>query len=138
MFRLIYVSSAVRHFSKDELLSLLKTAREKNSLLGITGLLLYKDGDFLQVLEGDEAAVRTLLDTIQKDQRHRGTIIMAEEKAESRLFGEWSMGFRDLADPQLQSMPGFSPFMNRSLKAASIQNDPGGVMEMIAFFAENR
>ena len=138
MFRLIYVSSAINHFSKDELVALLRKARDNNSQLAITGILLYKDGDFLQVLEGEETAVRKLLEEITQDKRHNSTIVLSEEKTDARLFGTWSMAFRDLADPAIQSMPGFSPFMNRSLKADSFQNDPDGVMEMIKFFAESR
>lgn len=57
MFGLVYVSSAVVPFSKAELLSLLTKSRENNSKVGLTGLLIYKDGSFMQVLEGEETAV---------------------------------------------------------------------------------
>ncbi len=60
MFSLTYVSSAVRPFAEDELADLLAVSRQNNARLGITGMLLYKDGNFMQVLEGEEAEVRTL------------------------------------------------------------------------------
>ena len=58
MFRLIYVSTARELMDKDALLGILAKAREKNARLGITGMLLYKDGNFLQLLEGEETIVR--------------------------------------------------------------------------------
>ncbi len=58
MFFLVYVSSAVRPFSRVDLDDLLATSRANNARVGITGMLLYKDGNFMQVLEGDEEAVR--------------------------------------------------------------------------------
>ncbi len=58
MFFLVYVSSATRPFSGEDLRALLETCRKDNAELGVTGMLLYKDGNFMQVLEGDEDAVR--------------------------------------------------------------------------------
>ena len=47
---------------------MLTEARERNQQLGVTGLLLYKDGDFIQLLEGDKATVKALFqDSIRKD-----------------------------------------------------------------------
>ena len=60
MFHLVYVSSAVRPFSKSELVELLNVTRDNNSRLGVTGMLLYRDGNFMQVLEGGEPVVRAL------------------------------------------------------------------------------
>jgi len=70
MIQLVYVSSAVKPFTDQELLGLLEKARENNQKLGITGMLLYKNGDFMQALEGDEQVVLSLADHIAKDLRH--------------------------------------------------------------------
>ena len=64
MFRLIYVSTAVRLLNKDELVEILNVSREKNARLNITGLLLYKDGNFMQLLEGRKEDVLALYDVI--------------------------------------------------------------------------
>lgn len=138
MFRLLYVSSAVKPFSKSELAELLVTSRENNGKQGITGLLLYKDGDFLQVLEGDETRVRALYEKISQDPRHTASSILFDEEVAEQLFAEWSMGFRDLGDSEVRNMPGFSPFMNRSLKAVDIKDDLSGCLEMLKFFRESR
>ena len=65
MFYLIYISSAVKLMNDDELLFMLEQAREKNLRLGLTGMLLYKNGSFMQMLEGDKQTVLDLYDTIR-------------------------------------------------------------------------
>jgi len=72
MFSLIYVSSAVTEFSKSELVDLLESCHANNANLGVTGMLLYKDGNFMQALEGNEDVVRGLHAKIALDPRHRG------------------------------------------------------------------
>ena len=134
MYRIVYVSAATHSFSKTDLLELLAKAREKNQRLGITGMLLYKDGDFIQLLEGDQQAVKGLLNTISADPRHTGTIVMIEEEVDGRLFGDWSMGFRDYSDPEVQKTPGFSKFMNKPLSAETFDDDPSGCLELLALF----
>ena len=62
MFHLVYASSALQPFTKPELQALLEQARQKNAKLGVTGMLLYKDGNFMQVLEGEKETVRKLGD----------------------------------------------------------------------------
>lgn len=138
MIQLVYVSSAIKPFESDELVELLTRAREKNARLRITGLLLYKGGNFMQVLEGEEAPVRALFDLIEADPRHRGTEVMLEEAIDQRVFGDWSMGFRDLADPELKNMPGFSTFMSNPLSARQFREDPTGCMALLNFFRQGR
>ena len=76
MYSLIYVSSAVQLMAGEELTQLLLQSRAKNVRLEITGLLLYKDGDFMQALEGAEDRVKLLFETIQRDSRppHSATL----------------------------------------------------------------
>jgi Sensors of blue-light using FAD len=64
----------VKPFSTEELTDLLRKSRDNNAALGITGMLLYKDGNFMQVLEGDEERVRALATKVSQDRRHRGFI----------------------------------------------------------------
>jgi hypothetical protein len=137
MLLLVYVSSAVKPFGTEELTELLVKAREKNSRLGVTGMLLYQDGNFMQALEGEEPAVRQLYATISQDVRHRGTIVLLEEQISKRQFGDWSMGFRNLTDKEVHALPGFSPFMNRSLTADYYRHDPTGCLSLLALFRDS-
>ena len=56
----VYVSSATRHLSEDENIGILRSAREHNEKSGVTGMLLYRDGNFMQVLEGPAGVVDSL------------------------------------------------------------------------------
>lgn len=138
MFHLVYVSSAARPFSKTELVELLQVARANNERLGITGMLLYRDGNFMQVLEGEEPMVRDLYARIERDPRHQGSIILLEESLKRRQFGEWSMGFRDLNDREVHALPGFSQFMNKALVADNFRYDPTGCLRLLSIFRDGK
>jgi hypothetical protein len=124
MFFLVYVSSATRPFSGEDLRVLLETCRKNNAELGVTGMLLYKDGNFMQALEGDEGAVRRLYERIAADPRHGGEITLQQGFAEGRQFSDWSMGFRDLDSPEARSDPGYSEFLNAPLTGREFSGDP--------------
>ena len=96
---IIYVSSSVRMMQTDELDELLEQAMSCNAGHGITGMLLYRDGNFMQTLEGDKNAVHELYARIVKDKRHQGLIQLLDEPLASRQFADWSMGFEHI-DPQ--------------------------------------
>ena len=97
MHKLLYVSSTKRNFPEAELRAILAKARAKNAALGITGLLLYMDGGFLQVLEGDRESVHSLYGIIARDSRHWDPKILFDEDA-PRNFVSWSMGFKLLSE----------------------------------------
>lgn len=96
MLSLVYVSSATQLFSDDDLKALLEQSRNKNTRLGLTGLLLHKDGNFMQVLEGEEEAVLQIYATIQGDLRHHGILELTRQQIQEREFASWSMGFKNL------------------------------------------
>jgi hypothetical protein len=95
---LVYVSAALEPWSQEDLLALLTLARERNAIRGITGMLLYDHGGFMQALEGPRAAVQDLAAAIRRDPRHRSMIVMLDVPRAERYFPAWSMGFRDVAD----------------------------------------
>jgi hypothetical protein len=134
LYRLAYFSSAQEYFSKPQLLTLLNKAREKNASLGITGMLLFKEGNFMQLIEGEKVALHSLFQTISDDPRHHHLLVIFNEAAQERLFADWTMGFYDLADPDLQTLPGFSPYMNHPLDGAVCQNDPSGCLALFKLF----
>lgn len=91
---LVYVSSAVRLLSFDEIGHLLKRARERNKEYGITGVLLYIGGNFMQYLEGPKDSLDAIYKIVQKDKQHTGIILVSREAIEDRQFADWSMGFQ--------------------------------------------
>jgi Sensors of blue-light using FAD len=93
VFRLIYRSKSKIPAEKldAELGSILRTARAKNTGLGITGALLYYDGWFAQTLEGAEKTVRTLYARIEEDPRHSSVQLCEAGGAKPRAFSRWAM-----------------------------------------------
>lgn len=136
MYHLVYVSSATVLFGASDLMALLAQSREKNAGLGITGMLLYKEGNFMQALEGERGAVLGLMDTIQADPRHHGVIIVEQDESPRRQFGDWSMGFRNLDDPALQTTPGYSPFLNSPFTGEVFTGDEGRCWELLNLFRD--
>lgn len=91
--QLVYASVANHDFSVAQLSELLTAARERNRRTGVTGLLLYHEGSFLQLLEGSSEAVDDTYRRIELDPRHSGVHVLMRGRVGSREFDEWSMGF---------------------------------------------
>jgi hypothetical protein len=111
MYQLVYVSSAANLFSEEQLKDLLDVSRRNNSGRGVTGLLLYLGGNFIQALEGEELDVMQTHLRIARDTRHRGLITLLQGTVEKRNFPDWSMGFKIL-DPDTNKPPGYNGFLN--------------------------
>lgn len=133
----VYVSTAVRPFGRRELLSLLRDARARNAAAGITGMLLYRSGNFIQALEGPPAAVDALLGRIARDGRHAGMILVLRRTVATREFAGWSMGFDDLSRHDLAGEPGFSDFLRRVEAGKASDADSGIAMALLRRFARN-
>lgn len=121
VYQLVYASTAARPMREDDLLDLLRTAREKNARLEVTGLLLYRNGAFLQVLEGDQETVDALYATIRADPRHTDVIQLLAHDIPHREFPDWAMGFEDLSDAFARSEPGFRPFLDEDLTVKQLR-----------------
>jgi hypothetical protein len=112
MLQMIYTSAASRKISTAELQELLKISRSNNVRDGITGMLLYEDGTFLQVLEGEEEIVESTYQRIAKDPRHCRILLLARLELEQRSFNDWEMGFFNASGGQLLNLPGYTGFLN--------------------------
>jgi len=104
----VYVSRSSYPFTDDDLANLLMTSRSNNARLGITGMLLHREGRFIQVLEGPEEAVRERLAVIARDPRHTAVHTIVDELVEDRLFPAWTMGYRAVTDDLATVLPGYA------------------------------
>ena len=107
LYVLIYRSHSVVSADKAdrELAHILRGARSKNAALGITGALMLYDDWFAQVLEGPEAAVKSLFDSICHDPRHNGIEVLQEGGAAKRAFERWAMAHvGEHGDPDIPMM----------------------------------
>ena len=120
MLQLIYTSEAKNNFSPGELQNLLLTARRNNDRDAITGMLLYEDGTFLQVLEGENEVIESTYQRIAADKRHHKIMLIARFEIDHRSFHDWEMGFFDASGGKLLQLPGYSNFLSK--KTVELEN----------------
>jgi len=90
---LIYVSSAVKLMSEDEIRDILVPSQTKNARLNVSGLLVYRSGNFIQYIEGPQESIQSLYHSICQDSRHRDMTVLDQGSVNARLFGDWKMGY---------------------------------------------
>jgi hypothetical protein len=137
MLQLAYVSSAKSPFSEAQLVALLTKSRANNEAAGVTGLLLYRDGNFIQAIEGEREAVTALHRKIATDPRHHGLITMYTREVEAREFAQWSMGFRNLADPSVLELPGYSTFLEYDFMRPPTSDGVSKLRRLLEMFRVN-
>ena len=92
LVRLLYASRAVATINQEELVAILRKSKSNNPAIGITGVLCYSEGIFLQALEGGRSAVNQLYNRITADPRHTSVELLCYEEIGERRFAGWSMG----------------------------------------------
>jgi hypothetical protein len=134
VYSLVYISSAVELFTKEELEALLEKSRRNNHAAGITGMLLYKDGNFMQFLEGPREPVIALSERIQADPRHHGMMVLLQEEKAKRQVEEWSMGFKRYDAGEKLAVPGLNNFLDLPLNSEQFLLDPSRTMKLLLSF----
>lgn len=128
--QLAYTSSSTEHDQTQFINEDLPRVKEKNHNIGVTGVLLFAEGTFFQVLEGDEATVRELYKTIAQDSRHTKARIVLERTARRRSFPGWAMGWRhiDAEHPLASSIAAIASTEGLRAHAGPVN---GSVMELV-------
>lgn len=140
MKHITYVSQAQRPMSQDDLAGLLEHSRAWNLQDDITGCLVYRynddydRGNFLQVLEGPEAAIDDVWRRISSDNRHHTIVIIDEGSIEERMFSNWSMGFRNLDAEDLKHAEGFSDLGSDAFWAQINEKNLSNGLELLRSF----
>lgn len=107
LHRLVYRSSATIFLSESDLGPLFTKSRAWNTAHGLTGLLLYCNGELLQVLEGPADEVHAIFARIRCDARHAHITKLADGPVDQRCFADWSMGFRAVSPTCMASVVGY-------------------------------
>jgi hypothetical protein len=107
MHHIIYMSTASWSMTEAELEDLLRQARWGNERRDITGVLVYGDGQFMQIMEGEQATLEALYDHIGQDRRHKGLFKLADRAIPARRFAEWSMGFEVVSSAAFEQLLGY-------------------------------
>jgi hypothetical protein len=97
LVRLIYASRSAEAITTDSLAAITRTSRSNNLAQGITGVLIFSDGMFLQLLEGGRDAVSALYNRIVCDKRHKEVVLLSYDEIGERRFAGWAMGQANLS-----------------------------------------
>jgi hypothetical protein len=115
--RLIYASHA-RASCLDDVPGILDWSRTYNPGLGITGVLCLLDQTYMQHLEGEEAAVKALFESIRRDRRHHGAVVLDQRPIARRAYPDWSMAIMEWDARTKAIFRSFSPGQSLDLYAS--------------------
>jgi Sensors of blue-light using FAD len=107
-YQIIYSSEAATPMQADDLRELLDYARRNNGAKGITGALIYAEGMFLQILEGDRVLLHDLMAKIRKDVRHESVLVLREGEVSTAVFSSWKMAYVSATSKQVAKWVGAS------------------------------
>ena len=112
LWHIVYASAAVPGFALAELQRILQTAREHNRKSGVTGILLFAENSFLQVLEGDPDVLDRLMARIRRDPRHERIVLLLRRPIADRSFADWTMGYTRVVLGELEDRMGVNDFFS--------------------------
>ncbi|MCZ4318423.1 BLUF domain-containing protein [Aequorivita viscosa] len=93
---IVYISNALRLIEKEQLDELFYRSVRNNKTKDITGVLLYKEGTFIQILEGQDLALSDMLKVFEQDKRHNNITIVLDKIITKRLFINFTTGLSSL------------------------------------------
>lgn len=91
MRQIAYTSVATTELRQDDVFRIVEKSVGNNMGRGVTGFLIYAKDRFFQLIEGEEAALRGLLATLQTDPRHREICIVLDTPISAPRFPRWRM-----------------------------------------------
>ena len=136
LYHLIYASKETHKVSEDEILELLSQSRQANKKLSITGMLLYNESSFFQVLEGEKDIIENLFAHIAKDKRHEKVTKIIFEVIPERKFSEWSMGYSIVSSRDLNAIEGMNDFFSGGNCLCDLDN--GRAKKLLSAFSDGR
>lgn len=138
VYQLVYVSHATTLLTTEQLVKILDVAQIRNREEGLTGLLLYKDKLFIQLLEGSKASIEKVFTSIQKDDRHyRINTLVDCNLTDTRLFPNWSMGFINLNNPNVGMIEGYEDVFSGNFDFPTSTSTTPTVVKLLMHFRDN-
>lgn len=115
----IYMSTSMTLLRDWELEQIGEVARRNNARGGVTGMLLYADGSFLHLLEGEYLAVEEVMERISRDHRHTRITPLIDHWVQKREFGEDPLNVRCLTEQEVDELTGVKRFFSTPSGAAA-------------------
>jgi len=135
-YRLIYSSEATGEMARADLAQMLEESRIRNARRDITGVLVFVDGVFLQVLEGEKDDVEDLMESIRRDPRHRDIKIFHEEEIDRRAFPTWRMAYLSPRAEDVSAWAGLEGAASVESVLATLRSDPDRVPHVLVRLVE--
>ena len=111
---------------------ILDKSRPSNTALGITGMLLYLDPFFLQVIEGEEQVLDEKFSVIAKHPLHHKVSLIYKQPIEKRSFSKWSMGFNKIGIEDLEGVQS----LHEVYSDEAFLKHPKDVLELLEMFKD--
>jgi hypothetical protein len=134
MHHIIYLSWATTPFTTAQLHELLTLARRRNTELDVTGILLYGNERFVQVLEGEESIVKEVYAHIRRDARHTNILTFANKPVAQRAFTEWAMAFQSVTPQQLEAVVGYLGPIDAPISTAGLSHTDMYLFDLLRSF----
>lgn len=138
VYQLLYISASNHDFNEEELCDLLNIARKKNVAAGVSGMLLYHNGSFIQALEGAQTEVEIIYERISKDPRHTESRVLFRGEIFERDFGGWSMGFYRSKQSASENLKGFHEFLSKGIRQNNSEEGDSTVRKALQGFREGK
>jgi len=138
MHHIVYLSSAVGEMNEQTLKALLLHSRRYNQQCGITGVLLFSEGNILQVLEGEWSTVNALYRKIEQDCRHGHVVKIADGAIPYRSFADWSMGFLTASPDEFAQLAGYHNLAAADFLTFRPRNMDHAIFELLREFAADK
>lgn len=134
--QMIYSSQALQPMGSPELAQILADARGGNEARDVTGVLVYADGVFLQVLEGERAALDELIESIRSDKRHHSMKVFRDEPIDERAFSDWRMAYLAPNAGELANWVGLAGSDTVDGVLARVHSEPAHVPRILTHILE--
>jgi len=130
-YQVMYSSQATEPLTVDGLERILTDARTGNEARDVTGALVYVDGVFFQILEGDEEVVRNLMTSIAADTRHHSVKVFHEAEVDARAFESWRMAYLSPTAEEMRTWMGLPGTATIESLLADVNRDPHRVPRIL-------
>jgi lipopolysaccharide biosynthesis regulator YciM len=134
--QMVYVSFSEKDLSENDLEDFLTEIREKNKRQEVTGMLLYNEGSFIQVVEGGKDTIDALFKKLKNDPRHNTIVVLLDETINERSFPNWTMGYHKMTTKQAGRINGFSDFMNSEERRIELKKSTPDIIYLLNSFKE--
>jgi Sensors of blue-light using FAD len=130
-FQLIYSSEAAPDLDLADFQKMLVEFRRRNQARGITGVLVLVEGVFVQILEGEKERVLRLLQSLERDPRHRQLKVFHRQETDGRTFSSWNMAYLSPSAEEVSAWAELEGAMTIHEVVASLESDPARLQSFV-------